>query len=114
MLICADTFIDEHVEAIAALEPDLVLVPYGWAAPEADWPGHGESLAAWVRSVATRTGSPVVGSDPVGQISSGPWAGMVYGGQSVVADAGGRVLGVLADREPEVRIFDLTLSPAAR
>lgn len=108
MLICADTFIDSHIEAVAAQRPDLVLVPYGWAADPDAWPGHGESLAAWVRSVAGRTQCPVFGTDVVGSVSQGPWKGKIYGGQSVVADGQGRVVEVLRDRDPQVRVFEVT------
>jgi arylsulfatase A len=106
-LICADTFMDEAIEAMAAKRPELLLVPYGWAAPREAWPKHGESLAAVVGSAAHRIGCPVVGTDVVGQISSGPWKGFTYGGQSVVADGTGRVMGVLRDRDAEVRIFEV-------
>ena len=58
LLICADTFLDPVVEQLAAQEPDLVVVPYGWAAPAADWPEHGESLRAWVAHTARRCRAP--------------------------------------------------------
>lgn len=113
MLICADTFEDDLVARAAAQAPDLLIVPYGWAAPREEWPGHGRRLARLVASVAGRVGCPVVGTDPVGVISAGPWRGRTYGGQSVVADAAGRVLGVLRDRDVELRVFDLTLERCA-
>lgn len=109
MLICADTFLDETVAEVAAGQPDLMLVPYGWAAPEGDWPKHGESLQAWVSHTARRTGAPVVGVDAIGTINHGPWAGYRFGGQSVVTDANGNVLAVLADRKSETRVIDLQL-----
>ena len=109
MLVCADTFKDDLVQRLAAQSPDLVIVPYGWAADVSEWPQHGERLAAWVSSVARRTQCPVVGVDLVGVISAGPWQGKTYGGQSVVAGGKGELLGVLKDRDPDVRVFDLTL-----
>ena len=109
MLICADTFLDETVAEIAAGQPDLVLVPYGWAAPENDWPQHGQSLQAWVSHTAKRTAAPVVGVDATGAIQHGPWAGYLYGGQSVVTDAAGNVLAVMADRKSETRVFEVKL-----
>src|SRR5271157_3983738 len=33
VLICADTFTDAYLERLKELKPDLMLVPYGWAAP---------------------------------------------------------------------------------
>ncbi len=107
MLICADTFQDEVVAKVTECKPDLVLVPYGWAAPLKDWPDHGRNLQAWVSHTAVRTGAPVVGVDAVGQIHHGPWTGYLYGGQSVVCGLDGRMMGVLADRAAQVQVFDL-------
>ncbi|MFI4862547.1 MAG: carbon-nitrogen hydrolase family protein [Phycisphaerales bacterium JB063] len=111
MLICADTFEAELLEAAKAQSPDLMLVPYGWAAGKGAWPEHGESLLACVSHVAERLACPVVGCNSVGSVSSGPWRGFVYGGQSPVAGAGGEPLGVLRDRQPEVRVFEVELNP---
>lgn len=105
MLVCADTFKDDLVSQIRTQDADLLLVPYGWAAAKDAWPEHGQSLRAWVEATARRAGCDVVGTDLVGSISSGPWAGMVYGGQSVVV-SGGDVI-VLTDRDVEVRIVEV-------
>jgi predicted amidohydrolase len=107
VLVCADTFEDDLVSRAAAQSPELLIVPYGWAAPKEEWPAHGRRLANLVSSVAKRTGCPVVGTDLVGVISAGPWQGRTYGGQSVVADARGQILGVLRDRDVDLRVFDL-------
>jgi predicted amidohydrolase len=32
IVICADTFVDKYAQRVASLKPDLMLVPYGWAA----------------------------------------------------------------------------------
>jgi predicted amidohydrolase len=109
MLICADTFKEELVQRAGEQKPDLLLVPYGWAADMDAWPQHGKSLAACVTAAAKRAGCPVVGTDLVGVISAGPWKGKTYGGQSVVTDAAGNVLGILRDRDADVRVFDLPL-----
>ncbi len=109
VLICADTFKDELVAQIAAAEPDLLLVPYGWAAPQKDWPDHGNSLHSWVSHTARRSGAPVVGVDATGSIAHGPWTGFLYGGQSIAVNAQGESLGILADRRPEVRVFEIEL-----
>lgn len=109
VLICADTFVDERVAEISAGTPDLVLVPYGWAAPAGDWPGHGESLHAWIGHTATRTGAPVVGVDSVGALAHGPWSGFVLGGQSAISAADGTISAVLADRAAEIRVVDVRL-----
>lgn len=107
LLICADTFEDDLVHGVAELEPDLVLVPYGWAAPEEDWPGHGESLGAWIRHTAQLTRAPVVGVDSCGALAHGPWSGFLLGGQSRFSGADGRLSAPMADRLEEVRVFDV-------
>jgi len=107
VLICADTFEPAHCQALREQRPDLVLVPYGWAAPEENWPGHGSELHKVVQSAARRVNAPVVGIDSVGQITCGPWTGWVFGGQSIAVDAAGTVLVVLADRDREVRVVDV-------
>ncbi len=109
MLICADTFKDELVAQIAEQDADLLLVPYGWAAEKEAWPGHGKNLAAWVAATARRAGCAAVGTDLVGVISSGPWEGKTYGGQSLVAACDGAVMGTLRDRDAEVRTFEIEL-----
>jgi predicted amidohydrolase len=110
MLICADTFPDEIVAEIAANHPDLVLVPYGWAAPLKDWPEHGNSLHSWVAHTARRVDAPFVGVDATGTIEHGPWTGFLFGGQSLACDANGEIIGILADREAEVRVFEVELN----
>jgi predicted amidohydrolase len=109
MLICADTFQDELVSRAVAHSPELLIVPYGWAAAKDEWPAHGRRLAELVSSVARRAGCPVVGTDLVGVISSGPWQGKTYGGQSVAADAGGRILATLRDRDVDLRVLDIAV-----
>jgi len=109
LLICADTFKDDLVEQVGRQNPDLLLVPYGWAAEKGAWPEHGRSLTDWVKHTARRAGCPVVGTDVVGRISDGPWKGKVYGGQSLVVDRQGKVLGTLRDRDAEVRVFTIAV-----
>jgi predicted amidohydrolase len=109
MLICADTFKEALVRSIGELKPDLLVVPFGWAADKEDWPDHGKKLAGTVSRAARWAGCPLVGTDLVGMISQGPWAGKTYGGQSVIADAEGNVVTVLKDRDAEIRILDVPL-----
>ncbi len=109
LLICADTFDDRVVAELAAQAPDLVLVPYGWAAPADAWPHHGDSLQAWVAHTARRCAAPVVGVDSVGSIHAGPWQGQVLGGQSPACDARGELLARLADRTAETRVVEVPL-----
>ena len=109
LMICADTFLDEYVYIMKELQPDLVLVPYGWAAPEEDWPEHAKTLEDVVSKVANTVNCPVIGTDLVGEISKGPWAGQVYGGQSVAIDPDGKILGRGRDRDSDIVILDIEL-----
>ncbi|HPF98532.1 MAG TPA: carbon-nitrogen hydrolase family protein [Kiritimatiellia bacterium] len=109
VMICADTFDDNNLRRMAALKPALVLVPYGWVADEAMWPKHGEALGGVVKHAAEVIGAPVVGTDPVGQVSHGAWAGKYYGGASVAYDESGKLLGVAADRDRDVKMLDVPL-----
>jgi predicted amidohydrolase len=107
LLICADTFAPEILEKMSGLKPDLLLVPYGWAAKEDQWPGHGKELAKVVKQTAEKTGAAVVGTDLVGEITHGPWRGRTYGGQSVAADKSGTIIAVAKDRDREIAIVTL-------
>lgn len=109
LMICADTFLDEYVIKMKELQPALILVPYGWAAPEEDWPEHAKTLENVVVKVSKTVGCPVVGTDLVGEISKGPWTGQVYGGQSVAVESNGKILGKGRDRDRDIVVFDLTL-----
>lgn len=107
VIICADTFVDEYAQKVASLKPDLMLVPYGWAAKFEEWPAHEKDLERLVSSRAKLWQCPTIGTDLVGQMTRGPWKGRTYGGASVVADASGKVLEVLRDRDTEVRVVEL-------
>jgi predicted amidohydrolase len=109
MLICADTFKDEIIDAAAAQKPELLIIPYGWAAGVDQWPQHAKQLEAVVTHTAKRASCPVIGTDLVGVISTGPWKGLTYGGQSLVSDAEGKVLATLRDRDAEVRIIEVAI-----
>lgn len=102
LLICADTHDESILRKMAEFRPSLVLVPYGYAAPEEAWPGHGVELEQVVANAATLIGAPVVGANLVGRISHGPWKGRTYAGHSVAADRGGRVLATARDFDKEV------------
>jgi len=94
VLICADTHEQEILEQMESLKPDLVLVPYGYAAPEEAWPEHGKQLERVVQNAARVIGAPVIGANVIGQITHGPWQGQTYEGHSVAADRRGRILAV--------------------
>ena len=107
VLICADTFTDAHLHRLKALSPDLLLTPYGWAAPKADWPQHAKVLEELVLKRAQEIGAPMVGVNLVGEMTHGPWRGYTYGGSSFVADRSGRILLTLRDRDTDLQIIDL-------
>jgi len=53
--------------------------------------------------------SEKIGTDLVGVISKGPWAGQVYGGQSVGADGTGEILFVLKDRDVDLGLITIRI-----
>ncbi len=57
LLICADTHDSKILKHMAALKPDLLLVPYGYAAAEDEWPGHGKELEKVVVNTAKKNRS---------------------------------------------------------
>ena len=107
LLICADSFKKEVLTDMAKLKPDLMLIPYGWAAGEEAWPEHGKQLENTVKNAAETIGCTVIGTDLIGQISHGPWTGLVYGGASVVSDKSGNILAIGKDRDREVMIVEI-------
>ena len=107
LLICADTHDDSILKRMAALEPDLLLVPYGYAAAQDAWPGHGKVLENVVQTTARRTGAYVIGTNLVGQITNGPWRGRVYGGHSAAVDRRGQVLSAAKDRDRDVLVVEM-------
>lgn len=107
LLICADSFDSSVVNRMKAQQPDLVLIPYGWAKEEEDWPEHGEELLKTVQKAARNLVCPVIGTDLVGEISHGPWRGLVYGGQSVAVDNKGNLLARGKDRDREVVVVTI-------
>jgi len=114
LVICADTFGDPIAKRIEHLAPDLMLVPYGWAAPVNQWPAHAKQLEQLVAKRAGQWKCPVVGTDVIGEMTHGPWKGQTYGGASVVVDGSGQVLHLLRDRDVEVRTITLELAHAKR
>src|SRR5208283_5868511 len=105
IVICADSFRKELLEGMERQRPDLLLIPYGWAAPEHAWPEHGEKLRDTVQNVARTVHCTVIGTDLVGEITHGPWTGQVYGGQSVAFDKDGHLLVRCKDRDREIAVI---------
>lgn len=108
VLICADTHEPEILARMAELQPALLLVPYGYAAPEEAWPKHGRALERVVTNTAKAVAAPTIGTNLIGRITHGPWAGRPYGGHSVAADRTGRIL--VTGRDFDRDIVPVTLS----
>jgi len=108
LLICADTHRDEILSRMGALKPDLLLVPYGYAAPENKWPRHGKELERVITTAARKTGAAAIGTNLVGVITKGPWKGRIYGGQSAAADKNGKTIAVGKDRDRDVQIASVS------
>lgn len=109
IMICADTFVDAYDQRMVRLKPDLMLVPYGWAAHFNAWPAHEKDLEHLVVRCAKLWKCPTVGTDLVGEMTHGPWKGSTYGGASVVAEASGAVVAVLRDRDTDVQVVNLLI-----
>ena len=109
LLICADTHENKILKRMAALKPALLIVPYGYAAEEHQWPKHGKQLEKVVKNTARTTGAFVVGTNLVGEITNGPWRGRVYGGQSVAVDNAGRTISVAKNRDRDINIFSINV-----
>ncbi len=109
VLICADTHEPQILARMAELKPDLVLVPYGYAAQEDEWPEHGKELERVVTNAARTCDAPVIGTNLIGQITHGPWAGRTYSGHSVAADRTGRILAVGQDFDRDTALVTVSL-----
>ena len=107
MLICADSFNEGLLARLAAQKPDLVYIPYGWAAKREEWPEHSFSLVRRVQRSARAIGAPVIGPNVVGEISHGPWTGWTYEGMSTAADRTGMSLFQAAWNKEDLVIFEV-------
>jgi len=111
IMICSDSFLDEHHDIMASRKPQLLLIPYGWAADKKEWPGHGKKLEQTVSHTARTVGAATVGPNLLGEITTGPWKGKTYEGHSVVADSTGKIIAIGRDNQEQVMIVDLRLPP---
>jgi predicted amidohydrolase len=110
VMICADSFIEEHHTIMASKKPQLLLIPYGWAADKEAWPDHGKSLEQTVSRIAKNVGAATVGPNLLGEITTGPWKGKTYEGHSVVADGTGKIIAVGKDNLEEVMMVEVPLA----
>lgn len=106
LLVCADSMDARLRGQVAEQKPDLVFIPYGWAGGEEQWPDYGLQLRELVQAAARQIRCTVIGTNSVGSMSHGPWTGHVYGGQSVVADASGRVIACGRDRDRDLFLVE--------
>lgn len=109
LLICADTHDSKILKRMAGLKPDLLLVPYGYAAVEDEWPDHSKKLEKVVTNTARKTKAFVIGTNLVGEITNGPWKGRIYGGQSIAADRTGRIMSVAKDRDRDIIVININI-----
>jgi predicted amidohydrolase len=107
LLICADTHKDKFLNRMAALKPNLLLVPYGYAELENKWPAHGKQLEKVVKKAARKTAAPVIGTNLVGEITKGPWKGRIFGGRSTTSDKNGKTIAIAADRDRDIKIVSI-------
>jgi predicted amidohydrolase len=114
VLICADTFTDAYLERLKALHPDLMLVPYGWAATNDKWPEHSKELESLVERRAAQVQCPMAGVDLVGEMTHGPWTGWTYGGSSFVADGTGHLLVTARDRDTDLIVINLPIGSLSK
>jgi N-carbamoylputrescine amidase len=108
LLICVDTHREDLLDRMAALKPNLLLVPYGYAEEEQQWPAHSKEFHKVVTEAAKRTGAAVLGTNSVGRISRGPWSGRIFGGHSIAVDKTGNIVDTAKDRDRDVKIVPIT------
>jgi predicted amidohydrolase len=106
-LICSDTERNDILDSFKTLKPALILVPLGCAENEQNWPDYGKVIEKNVKNTANRTGAAIIGINSIGQIANGPWAGRVYGGQSIAVDKTGNIIAVAKDREKDTKIISI-------
>ncbi len=109
VLICADSFLPDLLAKMKDKKPSILLIPYGWAADENEWPQHGKELEKVVQNAAVTVGCPAIGTDLIGEISGGPWRGKTYGGQSVASDKNGKIIGRGKDRDSDLVMITIRL-----
>lgn len=110
VLICADShkgYDPDLCRIMAVQKPDLVYIPYGYAASKEKWPEHGFALIKTVQRAARIIGAPVIGPNVVGEITHGEWTGWTYDGLSIAADATGMLLVQGPWNREELIVFEI-------
>lgn len=115
ILICADTFDQSVVGRMAALHPDILIVPYGFQAPPADNVQNGQELMDRVRVTAKAVGAPMVGVNNVGAVGGNTGTpghqsmgvGNTYCGFSSWSDKTGKTMAIAADRDVDLAFWTI-------
>jgi N-carbamoylputrescine amidase len=112
MLVCADayTYDTSTLDALKALKPELVIIPWGVAAGSTEECGEsGFNATGFAAEAAAHLKSAyVVGANAVGSRPFGRFLPSWYCGTSGYATPDGKV-GAVADEEQEMAIFDIPI-----
>ena len=83
LLICADCWIPEFVDALHAMGANLILSPCAWAVQR----GGEETNLAWIIDIYRQrigTGDlTIAAANSVGEVTEGPWIGRILQGNSL-------------------------------
>jgi predicted amidohydrolase len=104
--ICADSWGDNIIGALAQMGAQVVFTPCAFAIE----PGREEANTQWIlgryQILAQRHGVTFVAANAVGRIDSGPWRGRVLHGDSLAIGPDG-VVAHGARNEPDLVVVDL-------
>ena len=110
LLICADCWRPELVDALHAMGADLILSPCAWAVE----PGGESTNLAWIlETYRQRIGQRdlvIVAANGVGEVSDGPWKGRRLQGNSLVVRRDDYICG--KTNETELLIVETARGPA--
>ena len=103
---------------MAALQPDVLLVPYGFQAPPEQNVENGKELVQRVSVTAKAVGAPMAGINNVGAVGGLTGApgkspiGATYCGFSNWADKTGKTMAVAADRDVDLAFWTIDTNKA--
>jgi predicted amidohydrolase len=105
LLICADCWRPELVDALHTMGADTILSPCAWAVE----PGGESTNLAWIlENYRQRIGERdlvIAAANGVGEVSEGPWKGRRLQGNSLVVHRGTHICG--ATNEAELLIAEI-------
>jgi predicted amidohydrolase len=73
--------------------------------------GSLRAISKTISNAAKELGCYVIVTDLVGEISHGPWKGLVYDGSSVASDMHGVIIRKCRDRDREVVLVNIEPTP---